>query len=86
MTRRLPPLLALLLLAIPAPARQNLPPGVFTDRTVMLVGELPEADLIALTTAHAAAGGTPGVLLLDTPAARPHIPAFLKRFAHVLPR
>lgn len=78
--RRFTPLFAVLLLAIPAPARQNRPPSVFTDRTVLLVGALPEADLIALTTAHAAAGGTPGVLLLDTPAARPHLPAFLRRF------
>src|SRR5262245_10501624 len=59
--------------ADPVPAG---PPG---DRTVLLGSGLTDEQVIQLTSAAAASGRDP-VVLLDTPKARPHLKRFLDAF------
>src|SRR5437588_6044971 len=48
-------------------------------RTVYVVGHLPDEDLIALT-AGAAGGDPPGVVLIDSPKARPYFKSFIRQY------
>lgn len=89
MPRFLVRLLLLLSLAAIAPSFYRSPgaaapttaakPQVSTERTVFLLGELAEEDLIAFTSGLAAAGHQ-GVLLLDTPPHSKNTEAFLTNY------
>jgi len=81
-SRSLPRLIVLAFLAIPllpGASSQADPPVSAPARVVYLVGQLADADLIALTSA-VAAGDSPPVVLLDTPATAPYLKGFLAAF------
>src|SRR5438105_9281010 len=66
-------------LPIHEPVRSAEPAQAPVARTIYLVGDLPEEDLM-MVTAAVAVGDHPGVLLLDSPKAKPFLKTFLTAF------
>ena len=61
------------------PARSAEPTQAPVARTIYLVGDLPEEDLM-MVTAAVAVGDHPGVLLLNSPKSKPFLKTFLAAF------
>ncbi|TMQ31625.1 MAG: hypothetical protein E6K70_22415 [Planctomycetota bacterium] len=64
---------------IQEPARSAEPTQAPVARTIYLVGDLPEEDLM-MVTAAVAVGDHPGVLLLNSPKSKPFLKTFLAAF------
>ena len=79
-SRSLPWLILLLILALPlAPRAPSAAEAPAPARVVYLVGQLPDQDLVALTSA-VSTGESPPVVLLDTPAVAPYLKGFLAAY------